>query len=56
MESKYPVNWAKIGIYFVCLGTLFMFWKMMGKIKDPVSDLREIIDKIEVKVEKLEGR
>jgi hypothetical protein len=34
------VNWEKIGIYFVCIGTLFMFWRSVNDIKDSISDVK----------------
>lgn len=50
------INWEKLGVYFVCIGTLYMFWSSQNDVKDQISDIRERIRALEVKVEHLEAR
>ncbi len=48
------VNWEKIGAYFICIGTIYMFWTSQNEVKDQISDMKERIAKLEVKIEYLE--
>jgi hypothetical protein len=50
------VNWEKISVYIACLGFIYMFWQSQDKIKEGISDIRERIAVLEIKVKKLEEK
>lgn len=50
------INWEKLGAYFVCIGTLYMFWSSQNDVKDEIANNRERIRALEVKVEYLERK
>lgn len=47
------INWEKMGAYFVCVGTLYMFWSSQNDVKDEISSSRERIRALEIEVEHL---
>lgn len=53
-KSKFQINYEKVGLYIACVGFLFLFWQTQMIMSDKISDLKERIAKLEVKVEYLE--
>jgi hypothetical protein len=56
MENKKVVNWEKIGIYFACLSVSISLFTFLVAQQIQISDCRERIAKLEVKVEHLEDK
>lgn len=56
MESKKSINWEKIGVYIAITAGLMTVIIYLFDIKDDMSDIKERIAKLEVKVEHLERK
>jgi uncharacterized membrane protein len=50
------IKWEKVGIYVACLSFLLTFWMGQNQIQRDITNIRERLAKIEVKVEKLEEK
>ena len=48
MANK-EVNWEKIGVYFVIVGFMFMFWQGYRDLHKENADLRERVAILETK-------
>lgn len=54
MENRSTFNWEKISVYFAGLAVLITLWTTQHQSQRDMSDLRERIAKMEVKIERLE--
>jgi hypothetical protein len=55
-EIMQHVNWEKIGVYIACLGFLFIFWQGQLNMSEKISEIKERIAKLEVKVDNIYGK
>lgn len=50
------VNWEKLGVYISIIGALYLFWSSQNEIREKISDVRERVKALEVKIERIEER
>jgi len=50
------INWEKIGIYIAAISFVFSFWITQFVTMDRISDIKERVRALEVKVEHLEEK
>jgi UDP-N-acetylglucosamine pyrophosphorylase len=53
---KKQINWEKIGIYFAAVGFIILLVQSQMDIIEKISEVKERIAKLEVKIEYLEKK
>lgn len=56
MKNKRKKDWEKFGVYLACVVFFFMSWQSQMNIMDKLSDIKERIGKVEIRVEHLEKK
>jgi len=55
-EGKRVTNWEKISVYIACLSLVITLWSSLTTTQRDISDIKERIVRLEVKVDKLESK